>query len=231
MAKQGEGNRIYYVAKKKRMAETSLIAVDIEEVLNKLALHAQNLVGGAVCVGLNEVVLPGGEGAADLATATLLKFLDSQDSSVKWSEAKGQPTTSSLLAYLRKVLERDFLDLIKTKRYRTTVYVDAVAGEDEEGEGKPGITLDQLAVEFETPERKTLKAERVKWILKEFDAEPELKEIVKLQLDPEGYNAFTNQELSKLLDTTVGDIEARKKRIKLRLRKLAGSRSAEAKHV
>jgi hypothetical protein len=58
-----------------------------------------------------------------------------------------------------------------------------------------------------------------------------LKEIVTLQLAPEGYNAFTNQELSRLLDTTVGDIEARKKRIKLRLRKLAASRSEEGKHV
>ena len=216
---------------KKRMAETSLIAVDIEEVLNRLTLHAQNLVGGAVCLGLDEIALPGGEGAEDLASATLLKFLDPLDTSVKWSEARGQPTTSSLLAYLRKVLERDFLDLIKKKSYQTTVYVDAVDREDGQGEGKPAITLDQLAAEFETSEGKTLRLERVKWVLKEFDAEPELKEIVKLQLDPEGYNAFTNQELSKLLDTTVGDIEARKKRIKSTLRRLAASRSAEAKHV
>jgi len=213
------------------MAETSLIAVDIEEVLNRLTLHAQNLVGGAVCLGLDEIALPGGEGAEDLASATLLKFLDPLDTSVKWSEARGQPTTSSLLAYLRKVLERDFLDLIKKKSYQTTVYVDAVDREDGQGEGKPAITLDQLAAEFETSEGKTLRLERVKWVLKEFDAEPELKEIVKLQLDPEGYNAFTNQELSKLLDTTVGDIEARKKRIKSTLRRLAASRSAEAKHV
>lgn len=213
------------------MAETSLIAVDIEGVLNKLTLHAQNLAGGAVCSGLIELVLPGGEGAADLAIATFLKFLDPQDSSVRWSEAKGQPTTSSLLAYLRKVLERDFLDLLKTKSYCTTVYEEAVACEEEEGQRKPGITLDQLATAFESPEGKTLKAERVKWILKQFEAEPELKEIVELQLDPQGYNAFTNQELAEILGAKVPVIEARKKRIKLRLRKLAASRSAEAEHV
>jgi len=213
------------------MAETSLIDVDIEEVLNQLTLYAQNLIGGAFCLGLDEIALPGGEGAGDLASATLLKFLDPLDTSVKWSEARGQPTTSSLLAYLRKVLQRDFLDLKKKKSYRTTVYADVADPEDEQDEGKTGITLDQLAKEFETPEGQTLKRERVKWILQKFDTEPELKEIVTLQLAPEGYNAFTNQELSRLLDTTVGDIEARKKRIKLRLRKLAASRSEEGKHV
>jgi len=213
------------------MAETSLIAVDIEEVLNRLTRHAQNLVGGAVCLGLDEIALPGGESARDLASATLLKFLDPLDTSVKWSEARGQPTTSGLLAYLRKVLERDFLDLKKKKSYQTTVYVEAANHEDGRDEAKPGITLDQLAVEFDTPEGKMLRLERVKWILKQFDAEPELKEIAELQLGPEGYNAFTNQELAQLLDTTVGDIEARKKGIKLRLRRLAAPHKVEVKHV
>jgi DNA-directed RNA polymerase specialized sigma24 family protein len=213
------------------MAETSLIAVDIEEVLIRLTLHAQNLVGGAMCLGLNEIALPGGESAGDLASATLLKFLDPLDTSVKWSEARGQPTTSSLLAYLRKVLERDFLDLKRKKSYQTTVYAETIDSEGGQDEGKRGITLEQLAVEFETPEGKTLRLERVRWILKQFDAEPELKEIVELQLDQQSYNAFTNQELAELLGTKVPVIEARKKRIKLRLRKLAASRSAEAEHV
>jgi DNA-directed RNA polymerase specialized sigma24 family protein len=221
----------YTLVARKRMAETSLIAVDIEELLNRLTLHAQNLVAGAVCLGLDEIALPGGESAGDLASATLLKFLDPSETSVKWSEARGQPTTASLLAYLRKVLEHDFLDLKRKKSYQTTVYVDAVDHDDKQEEGKAGITLDQLAAELETPEGKTLRLERVNWILKQFDAEPELKEIVELQLDPRGYNAFTNQELAELLSTTVPDIEARKKRIKSRLRKLAASRSREAKHV
>ena len=213
------------------MAETSLNAVDIEEVLNQLTLYAQNLMGGAFCLGLDEIALPGGEGAGDLASATLLKFLDPLDTSVMWSDARGQPTTASLLAYLRKVLERDFLDLKKKKSYQTTVYAEATDPEDRKHEEKPGITLDQFAGKFESPEGKMLRVERVKWILKQFDAEPELKEIVELQLDPEGYNAFTNQELAQLLGTTVREIEARKKRIKLMLRKLAASCSAEAKHV
>jgi len=213
------------------MAETSLIAVDIEEVLNRLTIHAQNLIGGALCLGLDEIALPGGESAGDLAIATVLKFLDPSDNSVKWAEAREQPTTSSLLAYLRKVLERDFLDLIRRKSYRTTVYAEGTYAEDGHDEEKPGITLDQLAVEFETPEGKMLRLQRVKWVLQQFDAEAELKEIVKLQLDPEGYNAFSNQELAEILGTTVRDIEARKKRIKTRLKKLARSRGAGVEHV
>lgn len=213
------------------MAEISLSAVDIEEVHHRLALHVQNLSTGAVCLGFDEIALPGGESARDLASATLLKFLDPQDNTVRWSDTKAQPTTASLLAYLRKVLERDFLDLVKSKRYQTTVYVDLIEGEDWEEDVKQGLTLDELAVAFETPEGQTLRHERVEWILKQFDAEPELREIVKLQLDPEGYNAFTNQELAALLSTTVGDIEKRKKRIKRMLRKLAVSLGLEAKHV
>jgi hypothetical protein len=41
--------------------------------------------------------------------------------------------------------------------------------------------------------------------------------MLKLQLDDDGYNAFTNRELAELLDTTVADIENRKKRVKTRL--------------
>jgi len=209
------------------MTEISFAAVDFEEVLGRLTLHAQNLSTAMVCVGLEEKVLPGGDSAADLAKMTLLKFLDPLDSSVKWSEQKGEPTTLGILAYLRKVLERDFLDLKKSSRYKT-IYEDPPGDED----GETGITLDQMAGAFETPEGVVIKRQQVGWIVKQFDAEPELKEIVKLQLDPEGYNAFSNQELAKLLDTTVKEIENRKKRIKLRLKKLAAAHDREeAKHV
>jgi hypothetical protein len=55
---------------------------------------------------------------------------------------------------------------------------------------------------------------------------------MKLQLHPDGYNAFSNLELARLLDTSIKDIENQKKRIKVRLKKLATSGIArEAKHV
>jgi DNA-directed RNA polymerase specialized sigma24 family protein len=210
------------------MTEPSFAAVDFEEVLNRLVLYAQSLSAAMMCAGLQERILPGGESAEDLAMATLLKFVDPLNTSVKWSEQKAEPTTATVLAYLRKVLERDFLDLKKSKRYRTTVYVDAYGDDEDEA----GITLEQLAKTFETPEGEAQRRQQVEWVLQQFDLELELKEIVGLQLDHNGYNAFSNQELGRLLSTTVADIEKRKKRIKLRLRKLAASRGTkEAEHV
>src|ERR1700723_3156142 len=65
--------------------------VDFEQVLYRLALHAQSLFTAAACLGRAQVVLPGGDSAADLASATLLKLLDPLDTSVIWSPTKGPP--------------------------------------------------------------------------------------------------------------------------------------------
>jgi hypothetical protein len=76
-------------------------------VLYRLALHAQSLFTAAACLGRrDELVLPGGDSAADLVSATLLKLLDPLNTSVTWSSTKGAPTTAGVLAYLR--CDRDF---------------------------------------------------------------------------------------------------------------------------
>jgi hypothetical protein len=94
-------------------------------VLYRLALHAQSLFTAASCLGRrDELVLPGGDSAADLVSATLLKLLDPFNTSVTWSSTKGPPTTAGVLAYLREVLKRDFLDLVRSKRAKTSVYPD-----------------------------------------------------------------------------------------------------------
>ncbi len=61
--------------------------------------------------------------------------------------------------------------------------------------------------------------EIIERLIAEFSDDAAAQEILELQLDADGYhyNAFTNQELAQLLDTTVADIENRKKRIKNRL--------------
>jgi hypothetical protein len=46
--------------------------VDFEQVLYRLALHAQSLFTAAACLERAQVVLPGGDSAADLASATLV---------------------------------------------------------------------------------------------------------------------------------------------------------------
>lgn len=196
------------------MTEISLGDVDLEAVLFRLTRYAQGLFGAVRSLGMEpvDVACPGGEGPEDLAMNLLLRFLDPQDASVRWRQGWGRPTTDSVYALLRKALDNDFLDLKKSKRYKTTVYLDT-----ENGVGGQALTLEQLAVYYETPEGAALKQERRRLLIEEFSDDPEAQEMLKLQLDPDGYNAFTNQELAQLLDTTVPTIENRKKRVRTRL--------------
>ena len=196
------------------MAEISLGDVDVEAVLYRLTRHAQGLFGAVRCLGVEhvDIAVAGGDGPEDLAMNLLMKFLDPQDRTVRWHEDRGRPTTDAVYALLRSALDRDFLDLKKSKRYRTTVYLDKEGGED-----GPELTLEQLAVYLETPDGALLKQEREKAVIEEFSDDPPAQEILKLQLDDNGYNAFTNQELAALLDISVDEIENRKKRVKTRL--------------
>ena len=75
--------------RKRNTTEAFRTEVDFEQVLYRLALHAQSLFTAAACLGRSQVVLPGGDSAADLASATLLKLLDPLDTSVTWSPTKG----------------------------------------------------------------------------------------------------------------------------------------------
>lgn len=207
------------------MAEISLGDVDIEAVLLRLTRHAQGLFGAVRSLGVEpvDIAYAGGEGPEDLAMNLLLRFLNPRDDKVRWNEGLGRPTTDGLYAFLRKALDRDFLDLKKSKRYRTTVYL-----EREDRDGAQELTLEQLAVYLETPEGTLLKQERKKAIIEEFSDDPEAQEMLKLQLDDDGYNAFSNQELAQLLNTTVADIENRKKRVKTRLLRIQRRQSEGA---
>jgi len=94
-------------------------------------------------------------------------------------------------------------------------------------------TLDQTCGHLLHAEAEVFERERITWLLRQFDTEPELKEIVKatVRSGPDMPLSPTNK-LAQLLDATVEEIENRKKRIKLRLTKLAASCNVEgAKHV
>ena len=58
-------------------------------MLYRLALHAQSRFTTAAGVGRrDELVLPGGDSAADLVSATLLKLLDPFNTSVTWETGR-----------------------------------------------------------------------------------------------------------------------------------------------
>jgi hypothetical protein len=65
------------------------------------------------------------------------------------------------------------------------------------------------------------------WLVEQFRDDPELLEILRLQLEPAGYNAFSSQELAKRLNTTVVEIENRRRRVIRRLWKLGDPRLIE----
>jgi DNA-directed RNA polymerase specialized sigma24 family protein len=130
---------------------------------------------------------------------------------------------------LREVLRRDFLDFVRSKRAKTSVYAD---DERTDGEELSESSLDQRTSSFGNPEDEHLRRERLAWLVEQFKDCPELLEIVRLQMEPTGYNAFSSQEIAERLNTTVVEVEHRRRRINLRLRKLAAARLIkEAQHV
>ncbi len=205
------------------MSELSLTHVDFEEVVHCLALHARHLINAARCLGVEDLVLPGGDSPADLASATLLKLLDPRDPSVVWLERMGTPTSAGVVAFLRVVLERDFLDLVRSKRYRDTVYPDRTQwdiGRQEFG----GDWFNTLPTDGDGPADEAISRKVTAWLLEQFKAEPELEAMLRLQLEMEGYNAFSNLELARMLAVPVAEIENRKRRVKTRLNNLASGR-------
>ena len=141
----------------------------------------------------------------------LLRFVDPADTKVKWKDEWGRPSTGSVLAYLKKALSRDFLDLKKSKQYKTTVFVEDLDGESD------GLGFDKWAKMAAGPDGQLIRNERRDALIRSFADDPGAQEMLKLQLDPEGYNAFTNQELADLLNTTVAEVENIKKRVQTRL--------------
>jgi DNA-directed RNA polymerase specialized sigma24 family protein len=133
------------------------------------------------------------------------------------------------MAYLREVLRRDFLDLVRSKRAKTSVYPD---DKRTGGEDLSESSLDQRTSSFGNPEDEHLRRERLAWLVEQFKDYPELLEILRLQMEPAGYNAFSSEKLAERLNTTVVEVEHRRRRIKLRLRKLADARLIEGEeHV
>ena len=96
----------------------------------------------------------------------------------------------------------DFLDFVRSKRATTSVYPD---DERADGQDLSEFTIDQRVASYGNPEDEHLPSERLVWLVEQFKDDPELLEILRLQLEPAGYNAFSSRELAKrLLVPTAG---------------------------
>jgi DNA-directed RNA polymerase specialized sigma24 family protein len=201
-----------------------LAEIDPEELFLRLVHHACALFG--VFPGTDYALQGDGRGPEDLAMTVIERFLDPDDKTVQWSAARGEPTLPTVLAYLKRVLGNDFYDLKRQKRYKTTVIASA-ASTDKDGE--PEIGLDAFCSRLESPQGAAIRNSLRDQLLASVADDPDVQELLMVQLDPEGYQAFTNQDLAALFDVTISEIVNRKKRLSRRLTTMLKKQQIPAK--
>jgi DNA-directed RNA polymerase specialized sigma24 family protein len=192
----------------------SFDTIDPLELFERLVLRAYGIFGCFPDPHFEPVLAVYCDGPEDLAMDTITKLLDPDDHTVQWNAGRGAPTIEGLLAYLERVMMNDFLDRKRSKRF----LLHATLPPMETADGT-GIALDELAVHLDTPEAIAQRLERHEQLIASFSDTPDLQDVLRVQLDPDGYHAYTNIDIAKLLNTTVADIENRKKRIHTRLLK------------
>ena len=203
------------------MAEFTFGDIDVVELFERLTHHAYTLYGCFPSPHFSPVMRGYGDSPEDLAKETITKFLDPEDATVKWPSKRGKPTKAALLGYLKVTLTNDFLDRKKSMRYKTQVDLPPAETEDEDG-----ITLDDLAGYWETPEAIAIRNQCYEQMLAYLSDTPDLQDLLTIQWSPDGYEAYTNQDRARLLDTTVDEIENRRKRLDRRLLKFQRERSS-----
>jgi DNA-directed RNA polymerase specialized sigma24 family protein len=208
------------------VAEFTFGDIDVVELLERLTRHAYMLYGCFPSPNFSPVMRCYGDSPEDLAQETITRFLDPEDSTVKWPAKRGNPTKAALLGYLKETLTNDFVDRKRSKRYKRQVELPPVQTDDENG-----MTLDDLAVYWETPEAIAIRNQCYEQLLAHLSDEPDLRDLLTIQLSPDGYQAYTNEERARLLNTTVGEIENRKKRLERRLLKFQRERSGGRREV
>jgi hypothetical protein len=191
--------------------------IDPEQVLKRLTLAAYFLMGCVPNVAFESSLKVYGVGPEDLASATLLRFLDPDDHEVEWDQVRGIPTMAGVIAYLKTVMKNDLIDMKKAKLFKNAVELES-SSEGEEG-SFISVAWQNIEGSLESPESKIVRADQHNKLIAEFGGEPELQELLIVQLDPEGYQAFTNLELANLLGKSVSEVENRKKRLANRLLK------------
>lgn len=209
-------SRIYVWEERSSHTVTGFSFADVDplELLQRLVLRAYGVFGCFPDLHFEPVIGAYGESPEDLAMSTVVKFLDPEDSTVTWNNAHGAPSMEGLVAYLERVMRNDFLDRKRSKRYKSHSSLPPVESED-----GTGMTLDELAVFLETPEAIAVRHQHHELLIASFADTTDRQDVLRVQLDPDGYNAYTNIDMARLLNTRVSDIENRKKRIHGRLLK------------
>jgi DNA-directed RNA polymerase specialized sigma24 family protein len=209
-----------YWGQDRQVAEFRFGDIDVVELFERLTLHAYTLYGCFPSPHFSPVLRGCGDSPEDLAKEIITKLLDPDDRTVKWPAGRGKTTKAALLGYLKEALTHDFIDRKRLKRYTTTAEWPPAGTDDPNG-----TSFDELAVYLTTPEAVAIRNECYDQLLSYLADEPDLRDLLTIQLTPEAYQAYTNQEVGKLLDITVDEVENRKKRLQRRLLKFQKQRA------
>jgi len=196
------------------MAELDLSRVDVPRVLKLLTLHAYRLWGLSPN-GTGEPVLSGaGVSPEDLAYQTVMLLLTPHQH--LWKQAYGVPTTESVLNFLRTVMERDFIDMVRRKAHTTTVAIE----QQNDPDGHP-LTLDAYASAlFECPEGAALRTLERERLLACVKGDRDLEDLMRILLNPAEYGVEKNQEIATLFPgKTASDIVNLRRRLDTAVRR------------
>ena len=185
------------------MSTPRIQSVDHVRLLQELAVHACKIMKS---YGLNAsatVLVDGiGKSARDFACDTLILFLE--------GEAKCPGDQAAVCAYLRRALERDIVDALRSSAARTTKKVQHVSGVPSE-DGKQEVGLDDFPARDDTAAtaEANLFKQRMYGLLE--TSEPELYELVYAVFEE---NALTPREIAAVIGCEADEVQNRKKRLR-----------------
>jgi hypothetical protein len=195
-------------------------SVDWPEVLERLTLEALRLFQASRFTR-DGVLASFGDGFEDLAQDVILAFLDETNPKVSWNAARAHATTDGVVAYLRPVLQHDFLDRVRRKRLKNQHNL-VKASEDEEKVAfvvdprDPSPDAEALLVRRETlaPLRKRLEDD--------FQKRPDdsLQLYVMLQFDGDDCVPYPPREAAAELGIEAPAIYLLKEKLERRLNRL-----------
>ena len=153
----------------------------------------------------------------DFVADAIIRLVDERDTTIEWDDKRGKPTTEGVMALLREVIRRDFIDAKKLPRYKTTRAID-----DEKKAHKvaaSGVSPEDAAIE--RGDRNRLRDQLFAFI---GDRDSEVVAYLRFQLPDDGVAGYPPRKAAQLLKTTVQDINNRKKRVAGYLRDFERSR-------
>jgi len=146
-----------------------------------------------------------GKAPEDFVKEAMTRLWDPRDTAVEWDEKRGKPTTESVAAFLRHVVQNDFIDAKKLPRFTTTRPI-----EEEKAAGR-------VAAKVRSPEDEAIervdRQRRFDALLQFIGDDPDVVAYLRLQVPAEGVVGDPPRRAADLLNTTIDDINNRKKKV------------------